>query len=127
MKKKVENIKYEKYMEDVTAAEIARDFMRSEFFPEDWESDDFNFDDYAYFFEDYELTDEECKEVWSRICELADEEVKRCKKLEKNYLKDRASIYRVIEDWVYDDYDTDTFKLLSVEEILDLIIENGNK
>lgn len=124
--KKIVN-EYVESVKDVTADEIARDFMRSEFFPEDWESDDFDFDDYAYFFEDYELTGEECKEVWSKICELADEEVKRCKEEEKSYLKDRRSIIRLLDDWISEDYDTSTFRLLSVEEILDLIIENGNK
>ena len=119
--------KFEEATEDVTADEIARDFMRSEFFPEDWEPDDFDFDDYSYFFEDYELTDEELKEVYNRICELADEEVKRCKEEEKSYLRNRESILKTINDWISDDYDLNTFKLLSVEEILDLIIENGNK
>ena len=127
MKKIVQKYKFEESTENVTADEIARDFMNREFFPEDWESDDFDFDDYAYFFEDYELTDEEYKEVYNRICELADEAVKEARKEEESYLKDRESILRVLNDWVSDDYDFNTFKLLSLEEILDLIIENGNK
>lgn len=119
-------INYIESTEDVTIDEIVDDFMEGEFFIEDWNDGDYDVEDFDNFFEDYELTEAEYKEVCDKIYEAAKKKVEETKKEEEGLLKDRKSILALIRD-LYDDCDEPIFRFLSSEEILDLIIENGRK
>ena len=128
MKRIINDLKYIESTEDVTIDEIVDDFMEGEFFIEDWNDGDYdvNVEDFDYFFENYELTEEESNEVCKKIYEAVEKRVEETKKEEEGLLKDRKSILALIED-LYDDCDEPMFRFLSSEEILDLIIENGRK
>lgn len=127
-------IKYDtkviKTLVDIDDKTIVDDFIDEYFYyDEDWEDDDeiLLSDDWDGFWEQYEeVTDEDKK----RISKLVNEEIQyrlsQNKKEQEDVLKDRASIINFFDDIFYSDK-PDEISSLSYEEIIDLIIKNGNK
>ena len=119
-----------KSLVDIDDQTIVDDFMDEYFYyDEDWEDDDeiLLSDDWDGFWEQYEeVTDEDKK----RISKLVNEEIQyrlsQNKKEQEDVLKDRASIINFFDDIFYSDK-PDEISSLSYEEIIDLIIKNGNK
>lgn len=133
---KKEKYEQSKVYVDVSEDEIVKDYFDSEFIVSDFDEDYLEYlnSDYFlhedYFWEDYQLTDEEKKKVVEKIIERAKEEFEKLKKEQRNVFKDRESILAFINDFRCEFYDTsicESFDLLDDEEILDLIIENGKK
>lgn len=119
-----------KTLVDIDDQTIVNDFIDEYFYDdEDWESDDeiLLSDDWDGFWEDYEEVTEEDKK---RISKLVNESIQRrlsqLKKEQEDVLKDRASIINFFDDIFYDNK-PDEISSLSYEEIIDLIIKNGNK
>lgn len=115
---------------DVDDQTIVNDFIDEYFYDdEDWEDDDEMLlsDDWNGFWEDYEEVTEEDKK---RISKLVNEEIQKqlsqLKKEQTETFKDRASIINFFDDIFYDN-PPEGLSRLSIEEIIDLIIENGNK
>ena len=115
---------------DIDDQTIVDDFMDEYFYyDEDWEDDDeiLLSDDWDGFWEDYEEVTEEDKK---RISKLVNESIQRrlsqLKKEQEEVFKDRASIINFFDDIFYDSK-PDEISSLSYEEIIDLIIKNGNK
>jgi len=115
---------------DIDDQTIVNDFIDDYFYDdEDWEDDDEMLlsDDWDGFWEDYEEVTEEDKK---RISKLVNEEIQKRlsqnKKEQEDVLKDRASIINFFDDIFYSDK-PDEISSLSYEEIIDLIIKNGNK
>ena len=124
------NTKVVKDLVDIDDQTIVNDFIDEYFYDdEDWEDDDKMLlsDDWDGFWEDYEEVTEEDKE---RISKLVNEEIQKQisqnKKEQEDVLKDRASIINFFDDIFYSDK-PDEISSLSYEEIIDLIIKNGNK
>ena len=124
------NTKVVKDLVDIDDQTIVNDFIDEYFYDdEDWEDDDKMLlsDDWDGFWEDYEEVTEEDKE---RISKLVNEEIQKQisqnKKEQEDVLKDRASIINFFDDIFYDSK-PDEISSLSYEEIIDLIIKNGNK
>lgn len=115
---------------DIDDQTIVNDFIDEYFYDdEDWEDDDEMLlsDDWDGFWEDYEeVTDEDKK----RISKLVNEEIQyrlsQNKKEQEDVFKDRNSIINFFDDIFYSDK-PDEISSLSYEEIIDLIIKNGNK
>lgn len=116
---------------DIDDQTIVNDFIDEYFYDDynDWEDDDEMLlsDDWDGFWEEYEeVTDEDKK----RISKLTNESIQRRlsqnKKEQEDVLKDRASIINFFDDIFYSDK-PDEISSLSYEEIIDLIIKNGNK
>ena len=108
---------------EVSDEDIVKDFMEE--FWDDWEPDD-TIDNYEYFWDDYEdLTEEDKERIFSLIKIEVNKRLEEKKQEEVNLLKDRKNILDFLDDVLY--YYSYSFEYLSNEEILDLIIENGNK
>ena len=114
---------------DVSDADIVQDFMENEFYVVDWESK-YDVDDYDYFWEDFELTDEDKIRIFELIEVEAEKKIENYKEQEKQLLKDRGTIldfiYKCIREYSYPE-PGEVGYLLSDMEILDLILENGRK
>ena len=122
-KKKFETV--EKYV-NVTDEEIVNDFMVCEFVPEEWNEDDFTY--YDDFWEDYDLTEEDTERIWSLIKTAAYNKIEEFKDKERNQLSNREKIIYFLNELKEEyPYIGTIGYLLSTEEILDLIIENGKK
>jgi len=124
--KKKEFITKEKYV-DVSDADIVRDFMENEFYVGDWDCGSYIY--YDPFWKDYELTDEDKKRISELIKVEIKKEIENYREQEKQLLKDRKSILYFLSSHI-ESYDIDPGKvgyMLSDEEILDLILENGRK
>ena len=128
MKKREEEfVTTEKYV-DVSDEDVVNDFMEDAFVTFDWAMDDPTVNDYEYFWEGYDLTEEDKERIFSKIQVEAKEEIKRIKEDEKTLLKDRESILEFINYSIGDSYsDQQVGYALSAEEILDTILENGRK
>ncbi len=117
---------------DIDDQTIVNDFIDEYFYYDDndWEDDDeiLLSDDWDGFWEDYEEVTEEDKK---RISKLVNEEIQKRlsqnKKEQEDVLKDRASIINFFDDIFYYNGKPDEISSLSYEEIIDLIIKNGNK
>jgi len=113
----------------VSDADIVQDFMENEFYVVDWESK-YDVDDYDYFWEDFELTDEDKIRIFKLIEVEAEKKIENYKEQEKQLLKDRGTIldfiYKCIREYSYPE-PGEVGYLLSDMEILDLILENGRK
>lgn len=115
---------------DIDDQTIVNDFIDEYFFDdEDWEDDDEMLlsDDWDGFWEEYEeVTDEDKKRISKLVNESIQRRLSQNKKEQENVLKDRASIINFFDDIFYDSK-PDEISSLSYEEIVDLIIKNGNK
>lgn len=75
-----------------------------------------------------EITDEEKNLLRQGIKKEFDEDVNKIRQEETNQLKDRKSILNWIKSTQYDFLDEgEVGYMLSEKEILDLILQNGNK
>lgn len=127
-------IKYDtkivKSLVDIDDKTVVNDFIDEYFYnDEDWEDDDeiLLSDDWGGFWEDYEeVTDEDKKRISKLVNEEIQYRVSQNKKEQEDVLKDRASIINFFDDIFYSDK-PDEISSLSYEEIIDLIIKNGNK
>lgn len=127
-------IKYDtkviKTLVDIDDKTIVDDFIDEYFYyDEDWEDDDeiLLSDDWDGFWEQYEeVTDEDKKRISKLVNEEIQYRISQNKKEQEDVLKDRASIINFFDDIFYSDK-PDEISSLSYEEIIDLIIKNGNK
>jgi len=126
--KKKEIITTSEYV-NVSDADIVQDFMENEFNVDEWDCEH-DVNDYDFFWEDFELTDEDKERIFELIKVEAKKEIENYKEQEKQLLKDRKAIldfiYNYIHEYSYPECG-DIGYLLSSEEILDLILENGRK
>lgn len=121
---------YVEVTEDVTMDELVNNFVQHEFNVkewaegEPWDREDFdgNFD---YFWEDYDISEDEKEEAFELIKKTCQKIVDKEKQNQiKRCWKDRDKIINNIEQSnIY----TDNECILSPEEIVDIIIKNGNK
>ena len=110
------------------------DIIVDEFFDGDWDPTDWDYtlaciDNYIDD-ELKEVTDKERDSLIEAIKQRFDKEVSESRQEEINQLKDRKSILNWIKFYVNNDEakeDGDVGFILSPEEILDLIVANGNK
>ena len=127
--KKKEFITTEKYV-DVSDVDIVKAFMEDEFQLTDWVDYEPMITDYEYFWENYEdLTEEDKERIWKLIVGKSNKKISEAKESEGELLKDRKSILNFITDSI-DTSNSDEGELgyiLSPEEILDIILENGKK
>ena len=130
---KKEKFEQSKVYVDISEDEIVNDYFDNEFILDEFDEEYLNSDDFLhedYFWEEYQLTDEEKKKIIEKIIERAKEELEKTKKEQREIFKNRKSILNLISDFRYEFYDSpicESFYLLDDEEILDLIIENGKK
>ena len=130
----MKTIKYDtkvvKSLVDIDDQTVVNDFIDEYFYnDEDWEDDDeiLLSDDWGGFWEDYEeVTDEDKKRISKLVNESIQKQLSQLKKEQEDVLKDRASIINFFDDIFYSDK-PDEISSLSYEEIIDLIIKNGNK
>ena len=119
-----------KSLVDIDDQTIVDDFMDEYFYyDEDWEDDNeiLLSDDWDGFWEQYEeVTDEDKKRISKLVNEEIQYRVSQNRKEQEDVLKDRASIINFFDDIFYSDK-PDEISSLSYEEIIDLIIKNGNK
>lgn len=119
-----------KSLVDIDDQTIVDDFMDEYFYyDEDWEDDDeiLLSDDWDGFWEQYEeVTDEDKKRISKLVNKEIQYRVSQNRKEQEDVLKDRASIINFFDDIFYSDK-PDEISSLSYEEIIDLIIKNGNK
>ena len=114
---------------DVDDQTVVNDFIDEYFYDdEDWEDDDeILLSDWDSFWEQYEeVTDEDKKRISKLVNESIQRRLSQNKKEQENVLKDRKSIINFFDDIFYDSK-PDEISSLSYEEIIDLIIKNGNK
>ena len=119
-----------KSLVDINDQTIVDDFMDEYFYyDEDWEDDDeiLLSDDWDGFWEQYEeVTDEDKKRISKLVNKEIQYRVSQNRKEQEDVLKDRNSIINFFDDIFYSDK-PDEISSLSYEEIIDLIIKNGNK
>ena len=119
-----------KSLVDIDDQTIVDDFMDEYFYyDEDWEDDDeiLLSDDWDGFWEQYEeVTDEDKKRISKLVNEEIQYRVSQNRKEQEDVFKDRNSIINFFDDIFYSDK-PDEISSLSYEEIIDLIIKNGNK
>jgi len=121
---------YVEVTEDVTMDELVNNFVQHEFNVkkwaegEPWDREDFdaNFD---YFWDDYDISEDEKEEAFELIKKTCQKIVDKEKQNQiKRCWKDRDNIvYNIEQSSIY----TDDECILSPEEIVDIIIKNGNK
>ena len=136
MKKcKIEYVKTEA-VKNVSDEDIVNDFMNDYYSPVIWENDYEHINDLEYFFEDYaDLTEEDKERILTKIHTVARKKDEEYKEEEKKLLKNRSCILAFLDRCVEDTRENyDYFKdkpivgiYLEAEEILNLILKNGNK
>lgn len=130
MKKKEFITKTIEKLVDVSDMDIVEAFMKDEFLLDDWIDEEPMIEDYEYFWEDYEdLTEEDKERIWKLIVEESNKKFNKARESEAELLKDRKSILNFITDSIDTSYkdEGELGYLLSPEEILDIILENGKK
>jgi len=113
-------------IEDITIEEAVDEFFDEDWDPRSWEDTESCIDPYIEEFQ--EISDEEKDLLRSEIKKKFDKKVNRLLQEETDKLKNRKSILEWIENY-YSDFpdEGEIGYLLSKEEILDLILKNGNK
>lgn len=133
---KVPICKKEVSFKDVSDEDIVNDFMNDYYSPIIWENDYEYINDLEYFFEDYsDLTEEDKERILTKIHIAARKKDEEYKEEEKKLLKNRNCILAFLDRCVEDTRENyDYFKdkpivgiYLEAEEILNLILKNGNK
>ena len=133
---KVPICKKEVSFKDVSDEDIVNDFMNDYYSPVIWENDYEHINDLEYFFEDYaDLTEEDKERILTKIHIAARKKDEEYKEEEKKLLKNRSCILAFLDRCVEDTRENyDYFKdkpivgiYLEAEEILNLILKNGNK
>jgi DNA replicative helicase MCM subunit Mcm2 (Cdc46/Mcm family) len=126
MKKRV--TKFIHSTEEVSIETAVNDFFDADWNPRDWEETEEFIDQYIE--DDFiTISDEEKNQLRLKIKEEYDKRIAELKQKEIDQLKDRKSILELIAETIIEScYDAEEVGyLLSAEEILDLIIKNGNK
>ena len=112
-------------IKDITVEEAVSEFFNGDWDPKSWEDTEPYIDSYIEEFQ--EISDKEEDHLRAEIKKEFDKEISELKKEEIDQLKDRKSILDWIEnlnDWPDEG---EVGYILSKEEILDLILKNGNK
>ena len=120
-------------VKDVSDEDIVNDFMNDYYSPVIWEDDYAHISDLEYFFDDYaDLTEEDKERILKKIHTAAKAKDDELKAQETKLLSNRGSILTFLSDYVdyirCNDYSrTKVGVYLEAEEILNLILKNGNK
>lgn len=117
---------YVEVTENVTMDEIVNDFIQHEFNIKEWiGGEPWEKEDFDYFWEDYDISESEKEEIFELIKKVCQDIINKEKQNQiKRYWKNRAEIVYNMERYcLYVDDEC----ILSPEEIVDIIIENGNK
>ena len=124
MKKKV--TKWIDSIEEVSIEMAINDFFDGDWNPEDWEETKEYID--TYIEEEFtNISDKEKNQLKAGIKKEYNKRVLNLKQEEIDQLKDRKSISKFLEEAISDYCDEgEVGYLLSAEEIIDLIIKNGN-
>ena len=115
-------------IEDIAIEEAVNEFFDGDWEPRSWEDTESCIDSYIEEFS--EISDKEADLLKVEIKKEFNERVNELRQKEIAKLKDRNSILKWIENIIEDNYWQDEGEvgyMLSKEEILDLIIQNGNK
>ena len=124
MKKEI--TKWTSSIEDIAIEEAVNEFFDGDWDPKSWEDTEVYIDSYIEEFS--EISDKEANLLKVEIKKEFSEKVNELRKKEIGQLKDRNSILEWIENSCDDWHDEgEVGYILSKEEILDLIIQNGNK
>ena len=105
---KKEKFEQSKVYVDISEDEIVNDYFDNEFILDEFDEEYLNSDDFLhedYFWEEYQLTDEEKKKIIEKIIERAKEELEKTKKEQREIFKNRKSILNLISDFRYEFYD----------------------
>ena len=123
---KKETKKLVTFIEDVTLEEVVNEFFDGDWDPRSWEDTESYIDSYIKEFK--EISDKEKDLLRVEIKKEFDKKVNEIRQEEYVQLKDRKSILKWIET-LNDDFpfEGEVGYMLSKEEILDLILQNGNK
>jgi len=124
MKKEIQ--KWISSVEDIAMEDAVNEFFDEDWDPRDWEETESYIDSYIEEFQ--EISDKEEDILRAEIKKEFDKRVNEIRQEETDQLKDRKSILNLIEN-LCDDWpnEGEVGYLLSEEEILNLIIQNGNK
>ena len=124
MKKEVQ--KLSSFIEDIAIEEAVNEFFDDDWDPRSWEDTKSCIDSYI---EDFnEISDKEADHLKAEIKKEFDKKVNKLRQEEADQLKDKNSILKWIESLVDDWPDEgEVGYILSKEEVLDLILKNGNK
>ncbi len=125
--------KKEVSFKDVSDEDIVNDFMNGYYAPVIWKDDYEHINDLEYFFEDYtDITEEDKERILNKIHIAAKAKDDELKAHETKLLSDRNHILKFLDDYVdyvrnycYDHSRVGVY--LGPEEILNLILKNGNK
>lgn len=114
-------------VEKVSIEEAVSDFFDGDWDSRSWEDTEEYIDSYIEEFQ--EISDKEADHLKAEIKKEFDRRVNILRQKEINKLKDKESILKWIKISLIDDWpdEGDVGYILSKEEILDLILENGNK
>lgn len=123
MKKEVP--KWTSSIEDVDMEKAITEFFGGDWEPNSWEDTESYIDSYIEEFK--EISDKEEDLLRAEIKKEFYKRVNKIRLKETNQLKDRKSILNWIEDLNDWPSEGEVGYILSKEEILDLIIQNGNK
>ena len=130
---KVPICKKEVSFKDVSDEDIVKDFMDDYYSPINWEEEYTCINDLKYFFEDYtDITEEDEERILNKIRIAARAKDNEVKSQEAKLLSNRNYILRFLDDYVeyirnYEFERTKVGVYLDSEEILNLILKNGNK
>ena len=125
--------KKEVLFKDVSDEDIVNDFMEDYYTPINWEDEYTCVNDLKYFFEDYmDITEEDKERILNKIRTAARAKDNEIKSQEAKLLSNRNYILRFLDDYVeyirnYEFERTKVGVYLDSEEILNLILKNGNK
>lgn len=123
---KIEIHKYISSIEDITVEEAVDEFFNGDWDPKNWEYTKSCINSYIEEFQ--EISDKEEDHLRAEIEKEFDKKVSELKKEETNQLKDRKSILEWLENSCGDWPDEgEVGYMLFKEEVLDLILQNGNK
>lgn len=124
MKKEI--TKWTTSIEEISMEEAVNEFFDGDWDPRSWKDTEFFIDSYIEEFQ--EISDKEEDLLRAEIKKEFDKKVNKICQEEIDQLKDRKSILNWIEIIQYEfPNEGEVGYLLSKEEILDLILQNGNK
>ena len=125
MKKEI--TKWTTSIEDITVEEAVNEFFDGDWDPRSWEDTESYINSYIEEFQ--EISNKEKDFLKSEIKKGFDEKVNEFRQEEIDQLKDRKSILEWIKNSIQNEYpgEGEVGYMFSEEEILDLILQNGNK
>ena len=124
MRKEVQ--KWTSSIEDIAMEEAVNEFFDEDWDPRSWEDTETYIDSYIEEFDG--ISNKEADHLRAEIKKEFDKKVNKLRQEESVQLKDRKSILKWIETLNNDlPFEGEVGYVLSKEEILDLILQNGNK